>query len=339
MNKNNTNTIEIKGQLYDAISGAPIQAAPKAQSSAADKEVLSTATPNQKHPVNEVNRHAPKTSQILMRSAVKKPDPSLKRRIRISESTERAITPIPITEKSSLTRLAVQRPDRAQRAALFKQSELISHSFVAPSERPAAQSEDPIAEAPRPVPQITPPAPPKSPADLLLQRGLSQATAHEQPPLPLEKSGWPRASLVAIPVVGVVLALLIFGSHTFTSLQLRIASAKAGFSTNLPTYYPVGFTLDQMSYNSGIFASDFYAKNSDQSYTITQKSSSWNTQNLLNNYVSFVAPNYKVIQLGARTIYLYGNGDATWVSGHMWYQIDSDGSLKEAQIIDVANSL
>lgn len=338
VNKSNTNTIEINGQLYDAVSGAPLQSTSSTEAPTTDQNASATPAPDQQRSINDAVRRAPKTSQLLMRSAVKKPDQSLKRRIKISESTDRVIDPIPDIEEPSVNRLAAPKPSRVERAALLQQSERINHSFSVPSKSLEIQPVEPVAEAAQPQQAIPATPPPKSPADLLLERGLHKATAHEQSPLKSNKSGWKRASLVAIPAV-IVLALLVFGGRTFTNLQLRIASAKAGFVTNLPAYQPAGFTLDQMNYNSGIFASDFYAKNSNQSYTITQKSTSWSTQDLLSNYVNLVTKNYKTIQIGTRSIYMYSDGDATWVNGHIWYQIDSDGSLNESQIINIANSI
>jgi len=328
VNKNNTDTVEIKGQLYDANSGAPINVASVTQPSPPEQEVVSTAPSNQRPPVNQAAPHVPKTSQLLMRSAVKRPDPSLKRRIKISESTDKAIAAPPTATASSLVKLNVQHPGRSQRAAMLKQSDRISHLFVAPHEIPAVQATQPVAATPPPQISTSPP----------VQQRPSQTTNPQQLPVKSGKSTWRQASWAAAPTV-VVLALLIFGGQAFTNLQLRIASAKAGFTTNLPSYRPVGFTLDQMNYNSGIFASDFYTKTGNQSYTITQKSTSWNTQDLLNNYVKLLSPNYKVIQLGTRTIYFYGKGNAAWVSSNIWYQIDSDGSLSESQLIDIANSL
>jgi hypothetical protein len=310
VNKNNTNTIEIKGQLYDAVTGELI-----------DPEQLPQAPPVQKHPVNAAERHTPKTSQLLMRSAVTKPTPS-------SENQNKASADIP---KS--VNLTTQRQQRAQRASASRQSEQISHIFVAPSEKLATPPKDSVLETSQSIAWTAALEASTNPTKTPPKTSFKQATAPKKSTKPRRR----HRALAAIPVL-VVLALLVFGSRAFTTLQLKIASAKVGFSTNLPAYRPAGFTLDQMNYNSGIFASDFYAKN-NQSYTITQKSTTWNTQELLANYVHLVAPTYKVIQLGTRTIYLYGDGNASWISANIWYQINSDGSLNESQIIDMANSL
>jgi len=273
-----------------------------------------------------------------MRSSVKKPGLGFKRHLKISGSTDSLIDKASIVAPSSHLNVAMQQALRDQRAASFKQSERISH-FVTPPTQQAAKPVSSGDQSWQPAPQTTPPEPPKSPTDLLLERGLNQATAHEQPPLEATKSKWHRVSLISIPVAAAVVVLFI-GLHGLTKIQLRVASAKAGFNTSLPSYQPAGFGLGQLSYNSNIFASEFQSKNDSESYTITQESTPWTSQDLLDNYVIVNnASDYQTVHLGDRTIYLYGVGDATWVSGGIWYQINSDGSLNDSQLIGVANSL
>ena len=123
-------------------------------------------------------------------------------------------------------------------------------------------------------------------------------------------------------------------------IQLKEASSRAGFATALPSYHPVGYSLEQLQYSSGIFSGEYTSKsNATLAYTVTQRSTSWSSQELLAQYVALNTPNYHVVQLGSLTIYLYGNGAATWVRNSVWYQITSDGSLNQSQLIDMANSL
>ncbi|HVA11463.1 MAG TPA: hypothetical protein VNG32_04855, partial [Candidatus Dormibacteraeota bacterium] len=331
-------------QSDDAIEGVRRKPIPKAESAVTItvKNASSTqatarqALASSKHPVNDARGHIPKTSQILMRSVVKKPGPGLKRQIKISENIDREISKIPPSDVALNISLSKQHPGRNQRAALTEQSGSISH-FVTPSTSPVFKPVSPDISEPSPAPGTNPSAPPISPADILLHRALNRANAHEQPQAEKTTSKHYRIAFIAAPVL--VAALLIIGVHDLTSLQLKVASAKAGFSTSLPAYHPAGFALNQLSYNSGIFSSEYSANNSNRGYVITQKSTSWNTQDLLNNYVATLTTSYRVVRLGNRTIYLYGNGSASWVSGGIWYQIDSDGSLSESQIIDTINSL
>ena len=144
-----------------------------------------------------------------------------------------------------------------------------------------------------------------------------------------------RFSLVAVPIL--VIGLFVYGVANISTLELKVASAKAGFNTTVPSYRPAGYSLNQISYKTGIFASEY--NNSAGSYIITQKSTSWNTQSLLNNYISVLMTHYSEVHVGNKTIYLYGDGNATWVQNGIWYQINTDGLLNETQLIDIANSL
>jgi hypothetical protein len=342
VNKNNTNTIEINGQLYDSGNGKPVQDAhstpwstPIPVKDASDNDNSTRVKVKRTRAVNEAAPRTPETSHILMRSAVKKPAQSLKRSLKVSASTDTTLHTPPLAEVLPYAGLFTPNQNRVERASLLKQSEQISH-FGPPSESQAAQPVKPVDRSWQPAPQTTPPAPPKSPTDALLERALQQADSHEKPSLPLGRSKLRRLSLVGVPVV--VLALIIVGTHGFTNVELRIASAKAGFSTSLPAYEPAGYNLGQLKYSKGVFASKFHDSNGNR-YTITQGTTSWNTTDLLDNYVNNTTPNYQVVRVGDRTIYLYGSGNATWVSNGIWYQINSDGSLSESQLINVANSL
>jgi hypothetical protein len=344
LKKKNNKTIETKGTAYDTIKGRAIQ--PGNLTSLKIPISLRETSPTQnatqltsvrrKHPINNTSRHAPKTSQILMRSSVKKPSTGFKRHLKISGSIVNPTAKTPLAAPSRLS-VTNQQVLRNQRAASFKQSELINH-FRTPPMQQAAKPLSAGDQSWQPAPQTTPAALPKSPTDLLLERAINQATPHEQPTLK-GKSKWHRASLITIPIAAAAIVLFI-GGHGLTRVQLRVASAEAGFHTSLPAYQPAGFGLSQLSYSNNIFSSEFHSKNGAQSYTVTQESTPWDSQGLLDNYVITNSGHaYQTVHVGDRTIYLYGVGDATWVNGGIWYQINSDGSLNNSQLIGVANSL
>lgn len=314
MNKNTINTIEIQGQLYDATSGeaVPVNVVKNTQSSARS--------------LNHVESHAPATTPILMRTAVKKPGPSLKRQLKIASSTDSPGAAM--TVQSSPYNLGNQRGDRDQRATRIQQSDHINH-FVTPQQFQVVQP--PPVKAPEPVSVSLPP---KTPTDELLERALQRAPI-QPPSLPKRSFGWRRFSLISIPIV---IALLIIGGG-YTKFELQVATARAGFTTSLPAYQPAGYGLRTLSYSSGTFASEFQNKNGSQNYTITQRTTAWNNAALLSHYIEVNTPSYQVVQLGNQTLYLYGDGNITWVAHGIWYQINSAGALSEPQLINLANSL
>jgi hypothetical protein len=72
---------------------------------------------------------------------------------------------------------------------------------------------------------------------------------------------------------------------------------------------------------------------------LTQTASNWDSQALKENFVATVGKDYQVVQSAGRTIYTYGDNNATWVNGGIWYKIDSAGSLTSVELVDLATSM
>lgn len=279
-----------------------------------------------------------------MRQAVKKPGPSLKRG---HQAHGQVSAPVP----QALSDVAVG-PDRKlderrlRRAKQVSRSRLISHfppltasravpvhvktidSKPGPDRPPLNAASQPPAVAPAPVkPQTT--------AEFLDQ-AIEQATSHLQPP-PRRRRERLKRNLGAGAAIGLsVLLLGVIVVQNSANVRLQMASAKAGFNVSLPNYRPGGFALGQLNYSDGVAAAEFH--NKDSHYTITQKPTTWDDLALRDN---FVAPNYKQYQtVLARSlvIYIYGNHNASWVDGGIWYIIQTDGSLSDQQIIHLATS-
>jgi len=60
---------------------------------------------------------------------------------------------------------------------------------------------------------------------------------------------------------------------------------------------------------------------------------------LLSNFITPSYPQHQTVQASGLTIYLYNDHSATWVNGGIWYVVQSDGSLNDRQLIDLATSL
>jgi hypothetical protein len=118
-----------------------------------------------------------------------------------------------------------------------------------------------------------------------------------------------------------------------------MASAKAGFSVSRPGYLPAGYSLADLKYAQGAAALSFHSNSDDRRYTLSQHTSSWDSQALAGTFVSRQDPSYQTVQSGGRTIFVYGNGNATWVSDGVWYVLQSDGSLSRQDLISLAASI
>lgn len=324
MRKNNI--IKINGRHYDADSGALITPA------VADV----AATPGAGHLVHDVikppeaaTRRSPQPAKTLMRTSVKKPARPAGKPLRAQSQVDAAgvsfSAPQPV--------LGVTDTKRLQHAKQITKSDLISR-FGAPVKTGAA----PAAATPAAGDPVTVPANPD-----LLQHALEQATSHKQPPLKHVRRDTRKrrvATTAAVAVVAIGL-LALFTTQNLNSVRLQVASAKAGFSAALPGYKPSGFRLGQLSYSAGVVAFN-YVSNSDQDrrFLVIEKASSWDSQALRDSFVVPTAgQNYQTVQAAGQTYYLYGSQNVTWVSGGVWYQVQSKDALGNQQLIVLAKSL
>lgn len=93
-----------------------------------------------------------------------------------------------------------------------------------------------------------------------------------------------------------------------------------------------------IQYGEGAVTLSYQSNSDDRNFQIVQKSSDWNSQSLLENFVSDKEP-YQTFQDKGRTIYIYGKSSATWVSGGVWYQIEGESDLSSDQLLRIVSSL
>lgn len=356
MRKNN-NIIEINGQRYDSRTGAvlppsgPGQAIAKPLPAIAHSPHPAKPGPDMhdvvRRPVKPHASHPPAAAHTLMRQAVKKPAPSLKRQ-------SRAQGHIGSPAKQPLSQLAIKKPvgqldpERLRKAKQIPKSRLIGHfpPFAAgDATRPAWPAKPVTVSRAAPLP---PPKPAnhqpkqrhtKTTAELLDQ-AVQRATSHlEPPPDPTGHSRAKRNAGIGAVVALTVLVLGVIVTQNLSNVRLEMASAKAGFNVSLPSYRPAGFALGQLNYSDGVAAAEFNGNEGQSHYSITQKRSSWDSATLRDTFVAPIDARYQTVQAGGRTIYLYGGHNATWTGGGIWYVIQTDGSLSQRQLTDLATSL
>ena len=119
-----------------------------------------------------------------------------------------------------------------------------------------------------------------------------------------------------------------------------MAGSRAGFAASLPSYQASGFGLSQIRTNAGEVALNFKDKNNvNKNYVVQEKPSSWDSLALRDNFVSVTDNKSRTLQSNGMAIYLYGDNNATWVNGGIWYLVSGNGTLSDNQIINLANSL
>lgn len=174
----------------------------------------------------------------------------------------------------------------------------------------------------------------------LLEQALKNAVSHEQPEHTLEKLSAPKRRLLSsFAVLG---AVLVIGSFVMylnrSSVELQVASVRAGFQASAPAA-PAGYERQTASANNGTVAIGFVSPKNNDSFTLTQESSGWDSQTLFDSIVAVDNNNYQAIQSHGRTIYVYGGDKAAWVDGGILYKVSGSKQLDSDQIVSLATSM
>lgn len=176
----------------------------------------------------------------------------------------------------------------------------------------------------------------------IFERALAQANSHKQPPVPARhhaKRSHHGRRILSIAASSLAI-LLIVGFITYqnaASIQVHIASSRAGVNATLPAWQPDGFSFGKIAYSPGTVTVDFQGV--ARGFSIAQTASAWNSSALLNNFVYPNNNTYDTLQSGNSTIYTYGDNNATWVNAGVWYKLTSNGSLSTSQIVRIATSM
>jgi hypothetical protein len=174
---------------------------------------------------------------------------------------------------------------------------------------------------------------------------LELASSHEAPAVkPRSRSLAKRIASRRITGISslVVAAFLLVGLVSYansTAIRLHVASSHAGFAVSLPGYKPAGYRLSHMNYSPGNVAIEFQSNSDNRRYAITEQASAWDSQTLRDDFLAGVGQDYQAVQTAGRTVYVYGQQNATWVSGGVWYQIKSGGALSLHQVVQLASSM
>jgi hypothetical protein len=340
---NKNNIIEINGKRYDARSGALLSDGGAAGVRPAKPEAPAVKKPTMHDVVRprakSGGRHTPTPAHTLMRSAVKKPTAAPRQHSKAQTALRKP--PLAAVKVSK----SAHRVDhgRLQQASHVPKSHLIKHfAPLPPTTIETVPPPAPVHPAPpaahRAAHHAKPAAKARTTADLL-EHALQHATSHEQPPAAPRHSRRKRALGIGGAAALVAVLITVTISQNLPNLRLQMASARAGFDASLPGYQPSGYSLDQLDYSQGVVATSFRSNSDDRSYTLTEKRSEWDSQTLRAQFVAPLDNHYQSVTAGGRTIYLYGNHNASWVNAGIWYQVQADGALSDHQLIQLATSL
>ncbi len=351
---NTNNVIEINGRKYDAVSGMPLDGKPAKKASAKKAPAKKAAKPaavkaksakpnkaRARAVAPAASTHRPQGAKTLMRHAVRKPvitatKSKTSSRIRASKLAKPPLATV--ARKASVHKIDV---DRLQHATRISQSHLIHHfsdlpltDYIAPSQpvsepTPVAAVEE-VAESPR-----------LGRTEALLAHAIKHANSHEQPHHPVKhrRTAKKARNLAAASLVVALLIAFVFDQN-LASMRLHHAAAKAGFAAQLPGYKPAGFSLGAFTSGPGSVAIHFRSNANDgRNFAINEAPTNWTTQALYENYVINCDQNYAPIFNNGHTIYVDGAGNATWVSGKIWYRVSNQGALSTHQFDQLADSV
>lgn len=355
---NTKTTIELNGKLYDALTGKPVEATKPAVKAAFKASVQPVAKPAPKATqkvtatskgVNvdgfmrakptvkaasgrtartntPVRRHKPQHPQTLMRRAVHKPAPTPAPKVAAVKSTPKAPQP-------SLSALS-----RQKRAAEVTKSAAISRF----RKQPATVVNKTVAVLPvQPAPAHKPTSQQQAAnnSTTVFAQQLKSSTSHKASKLKKPKT-LKNSTKIAVLSVSVLMLGSFMAYRSIPSASVKMASARAGFSAELPSYVPAGFSLsDAIAASPGQVILNFTSNTDSRNYKVTQKPSEWNSSSLLSNYVEPNHKNFQTLYEAGKTIYLYDQSNATWVSNGIWYVVEGQSSLTSSQLVKIVNSL
>lgn len=336
-----------KNTQFSAVQTQPV--APKSAPAPAHQPVRQQQSLDIKKPTLRRTQKA----QTLLRSVVKKPQktaPQIHSTSTISTSS---------VERSATGRgLLLKRiPDnRLSRAKLISKSAAISRF------KPAGGSKNPTLQpnlgvtsapksqsgAPATAPTITKPKLGNQSTQHVFQHPIAHATNHTNPKH--KKDGLvkrtikrvnfnPRVAGSLAAICAVIVIGGFFAYQRIPAVAMRVAVSQAGFTGHMPSA-PTGFAFKgPINVSKGSIAVKFVSNSDDRSFVVTQKPTDWSSEALLANHVLPSKNLAQTYHAKGLTVYVYRDGNATWVDKGVWYSLDGKGALSSDQVLSIAGSM
>ncbi|HSE61150.1 MAG TPA: hypothetical protein VLA88_02555 [Candidatus Saccharimonadales bacterium] len=342
-----TTTIVINGRLYNAATGKPVtDSAPQpkqvAQNQAGTTRSFSDIGMSQAaHPTLKAVEQPAKKAPARARHPVAQ---AVHRRPQKSETLYRKALKKPVAELPSASADSRSLPGRSPLISKFGPNITI-HPNLARKAEPAdepvapAQIHPTVAKVVQKV-QTTQQLSGKALKEQLIKERLAEVS--DTPKKDKKKGFFSRKPRLAA-VLSTTLALLLLGGYlTYMNLpviSMQVAASRAGVNATFPTYKPDGYSLNgPITYAPGEVSINYKSTTNENDFKITQKPSNWDSQGLLDNYVTRQTENYLTFQESGVTVYTFGN-HAAWVNGGIVYTLDGSASLSSDQVLRLAKSM
>jgi len=333
------NTIIINGKVYDAVSGLPV-AAPDPVAPAKRKVVQ-----NSGHAFSDIGPSVALNTVTTGRQGTKAA--AIHQTVKKSQTLRRDGVKAPVAQASNLRRKpqlghVAKSPHITKFASHAKP---VEHKIAAPVEKPVVSHV--VTRAHQTV--AKPSVPERLSSRALKEKLIAErlATVNTDSTGPKEKgirrslfSGKPRLA----SMLTACFALVILGAYltylNMPNLSVRVAASQAGIAASFPEYRPDGYRFaGPVAFAPGQVSMTFKANGGDHSYTITEQSSSWDSQAVYDNLVAKASDGgYITNSQQGLTVYTYDN-KAAWVNGGILYTVDGDAPLSNEQLLNIAGSL
>lgn len=345
MGKTGRATIEINGRTYDAITGELVTAAvqpkhrPHANGHSIDgvvraksKSDTSSTPAKRAHtpaPAKAVHARTQRSATLHRQSVVR------------AKHHAHGHDKLVLASSSHDMIIGHERADRAKR---IKRSQAISKfsAGLGNGAQPEPIIQPPVEAArPQAAPQL-------SPKEQLIAQHLAKVASTPHKPvkqrLSARTKAWLSRSRHGTIIATSATALLLIGYVTYLNIPnmaLRVAASRAGFQAQLPGYQPAGFRFSgPIAYQPGEITMEYSSNTDDRGYIIRQKESNWDSQTLLDTYVSPQTGGlHATYQERGLIVYVYEGSVATWVNGGVWYTVEGDAGLTTEQLLKIAASL
>lgn len=301
-------------------------------------------------PAQHTQHHKTASSKTLMRHAVTKPKPSLKRHTKVQQRTDILVKQPSIVVQPKVHAYQVDgtKVSRAHQTPRHKEVD----RYAAPRPKPTPTSVSaPTVAAPAIVAAtaqaaaVNTSAKEASKSMDIFEQALARANGHIEKPSSRKHARHrhalfgSRSLSIGATSLAVLLLVGFFAWQQKASITMRYAAAKSGVASSLPSYTPEGYTVGKFNYSSGLVGVNFHNSQTNKNFAIVQQASSWDSQALLDSYVANQGRTYQTIDAAGRTLYTYGSNNATWVDNGVWYQVKSDGNLSTNELINIALSM
>jgi hypothetical protein len=313
-----TQSIKLNGKYYHPVTGEVV------------KDVTPSVATAVKSPttLNHTKRHAPQTSQTLMRRAVKKPKA-------IAVNT---ISPLghPDTYTVKVKQpIKSVNPSRLQRAQSIAQSPHVSR-YAQHSNLSVAYASIPVQPEPKIVENEAPVAPPPLQtftASEMFERAIERATNYVD--IAAERAHFNKKKRAhALHMATGLTALALFAGFAFyqnsSMLQIKAAGLRSGLARSTPNLQATGFQYAgvQTAQDTRVLGLSDSAGN----YQLRQTPTNWSGAAMIHSVSSTDAsgvPNHETLSFAGTTVYRLTSGTYTWVKNGVWYQFTPTDGHKE----------